>query len=39
MKELALELKFEEAAAIRDEIADLRQALILLPGIDLSEND
>ena len=39
MKELALELKFEEAAAIRDEIADLRQALILLPGIDLSETD
>lgn len=39
MKELALELKFEEAAAIRDEIADLRQALILLPGIDLSEAD
>lgn len=39
MKELALELKFEEAAAIRDEIADLRQALILLPGIDLTESD
>ena len=39
MKELALELKFEEAAAIRDEIADLRQALILLPGIDLAESD
>ena len=39
MKELALELKFEEAAAIRDEISDLRQALILLPGIDLSETD
>ena len=39
MKELALELNFEEAAASRDEIADLRQALILLPGIDLSETD
>lgn len=39
MKELALELKFEDAAAIRDEIADLRQALILLPGIDLTESD
>ncbi len=34
MVELARELKFEEAATLRDEIADLKQALILLPGLD-----
>jgi len=34
MLSLARELKFEEAAAIRDEIADLKQALILMPGMD-----
>ncbi|MGN0903001.1 MAG: helicase-related protein, partial [Succinivibrio sp.] len=34
MGNLARELKFEEAALIRDEIADLKQALILMPGLD-----
>ncbi len=34
MVELARELKFEEAAALRDEIADLKQALILMPGLE-----
>ena len=34
MKDLARELKFEEAAQVRDEIADLKQALILMPGLD-----
>ncbi len=34
MLKLARELKFEEAAALRDEIADLKQALILMPGLD-----
>lgn len=34
MTALARELKFEEAAALRDEISDLKQALILLPGIE-----
>lgn len=37
MVELARELKFEEAAALRDEIADLKQALILMPGLDDKE--
>ncbi|MGN0915981.1 MAG: excinuclease ABC subunit UvrB [Succinivibrio sp.] len=36
MGNLARELKFEEAALIRDEIADLKQALILMPGLDNS---
>ena len=34
MTKCARELKFEEAAALRDEIADLKQALILMPGLD-----
>ncbi|MGN1281129.1 MAG: excinuclease ABC subunit UvrB [Succinivibrio sp.] len=34
MTSLARELKFEEAASLRDEIADLKQALILMPGLD-----
>ena len=34
MSSFAKELKFEEAAACRDEIADLKQALILIPGIE-----
>lgn len=34
MLKLARELKFEEAASLRDEIADLKQALILMPGLD-----
>ena len=37
MVELARELKFEEAAALRDEIADLKQALILMPGLEEKE--
>ena len=32
MVKLAQELKFEEAAQIRDEIASLQQQLIMLPG-------
>ena len=32
MVKLARELKFEEAAQIRDEIADLQQQLIMIPG-------
>ncbi len=32
MVKLARELKFEEAAQIRDEIADLQQQLIMMPG-------
>lgn len=34
MIKLARELKFEEAASLRDEIADLKQALILMPGLN-----
>ena len=34
MIKYARELKFEEAAQIRDEIADLKQALIMLPGLE-----
>ena len=34
MVKLAQELKFEEAAQIRDEIASLQQQLIMLPGND-----
>ncbi len=37
MVSLARELKFEEAAALRDEIADLKQALILLPSATVDE--
>ncbi len=37
MVALARELKFEEAAALRDEIADLKQALILLPSATVDE--
>ena len=34
MIKYAREIKFEEAAQIRDEIADLKQALIMLPGLE-----
>lgn len=34
MTKYARELKFEEAASVRDEINDLKQALLLMPGIE-----
>ena len=34
MTKYASELKFEEAASVRDEINDLKQALLLMPGIE-----
>lgn len=34
MTKYARDLKFEEAASVRDEINDLKQALLLMPGIE-----